>query len=138
MSLSKMNISLDSTIFRNSDFLLWLKRNKENFNISLSVIVELETYHWYVLRSIPDAIFNNLIKSLDAKVIDLSRDQIGKVSKNTIISRLQFKHHIRDIIIASHANYESAIVITDNIRHFSWMENQPMNPDDLILLMSTN
>lgn len=134
MNLVKMKISLDSTVFRNPKFIFWLQRNKDLFTINLSIIVVLETFHWYNLRKISKTTFDKMINSLNANIINLTKNQIGKISNNVFKSQLMFKHHSRDIIIASHSIQEQAIVITNNIKHFDWMDNKNLTPDELVVL----
>ena len=136
MKLIKLKISLDSTVFRNPKFLFWLQRNRNLFTINISIIVVLETFHWYNLRNIPKTTFDRMLNSFDAKIINLTKNQIGKISNNVLKSQLRFKHHSRDIIIASHSIQEQSVMITDNIKHFDWMDQKNMTPDELVVLIS--
>ena len=138
MSLNKMKISLDSTVFGNPKFILWLKRNMNYFSISISVIVVLETFHWYNFRGIPKESFDKMLQSLNPKIINLKKDHIETVSENALLSQLQFKHHSRDLIIATHSMLEKSIVITDNTKHFKWMNDKPMSPEDLVMHVNKN
>lgn len=133
-----MKISLDSTVFRNPKFIFWLQRNKDLFTINLSIIVVLETFHWYNLRKISKTTFDKMLNSLGANIVNLNKNQIKTISNNVLKSKLRFKHHSRDIIIASHSIQEEAIVITDNTKHFDWMEKENLTPDELVVLISEN
>ena len=135
MKLNKLLISLDSTVFRNTKFLIWLKRNKHLFSINISIIVVLETYHWYNLRKLPRNTLYKLLSSLDANIIDLTKNQIESISNNVLLSQLKFKHHSRDIIIATHSTLSQAFVITDNAKHFEWMDKKSMTPEELVVLV---
>lgn len=133
MSSNKIKISLDSSIFRDIDFVEWLQLNSERFHISISVIVYLETYHWYNLRGIDKNLFEEEMSALNGKINDLYSSEVENISNNAIKSNLLFKHHARDLIIATHAIKQDSVVITLNKRHFDWMDAKPMSPDELIL-----
>ena len=66
-------------------------------------------------------------------IINLNIDQIASISDYALLSQLQFKHHSRDLIIATHSILEQSIVITDNTKHFSWMNEKVMSPDELVV-----
>ncbi len=131
-----MKISLDSTIFRDLDFVDWLYINKDNFKISISVIVALETSYWYKLRGLEKSMFPNEIKKINGTIIDLVADDIDLISQYSINSKLRFKHHARDLIIGSHSLKINSILITANTKHFQWMSDNVMTPDDFVIMVT--
>ncbi|MHA2030606.1 MAG: hypothetical protein ACW99A_12725 [Candidatus Kariarchaeaceae archaeon] len=131
-----MKISLDSTVFRDLDFIDWLYVNSEELEITVSVIVALETSYWYKLRGLDISMFLVELDKIKGKIDDLVVEDIDLITQNTIISNLKFRHHARDLIIGSHAQNRKSILITNNTRHFQWMEENVMNVDDFVLMFT--
>ncbi len=128
-----LRISLDSNVFADQDFIDWLQDCNKDFEIFLSVISALETYHWYNLRGISKELFNKDIQGLNAILLDLTSEEIYKISALTKKSNLRFKHHARDFIIGTQALIDKAILITSNHRHFDWMgKENVLSPDSLV------
>lgn len=133
-----LRISLDSSIFRDQDFVDWLQISKDKLEVFISVISALETYHWYNIRGISEELFKKDISALGAKVNDLSYQDIFDISNNAKKSPLQFRHHARDFIIGSHALLNESKLITFNLNHFEWLgKKNVLSPDDLVLLVET-
>ena len=84
-----MKISLDSTVFRDLDFIDWLYINAEKLDINISVIVALEISYWYRLRGLDNSVFLQELDKIKVRIIDLVADNIDSISQNTINSRLQ-------------------------------------------------
>lgn len=133
-----LRISLDSSIFRDQDFIDWLQLSKDKMEVFISVISALETFHWYNIRGISEELFKKDIDALGAVVNDLSYQDIFDISNNAKISPLQFRHHARDFMIGSHALENKSKLITFNINHFEWLgKKNVLSPDDLVLLVET-
>jgi predicted nucleic acid-binding protein len=130
-----VKISLDSNVFRDQDFLEWLILNSDKISICLSIIACLETYYWYLIRNLSKGDFNKDIKALQAQIVPFVQEEIFQISKNAKKSSLRFKHHARDFIIGTHAQLNNSILVTQNLKHFEWMEaNQTITPDNLVIL----
>ena len=133
-----VRISLDSSIFRDQDFVDWLQFSKDKIEVYISVISALETYHWYNIRGISEELFKKDINALGAIVNDLSYQNIFDISDNAKKSPLQFRHHARDFIIGSHALLNKSKLITFNLNHFEWLgKKNVLSPEDLVLLVET-
>lgn len=132
MKSSKLKIALDSSVFRDFDFIEYLQNNSDQYTISLSVIVYFETYHWYNIRGISKELFDKEINALSVRVTNLTPVQIDEISDNVRTSKLRFKHHTRDIIIGTHSSMEDSLFITTNVKHFQWMMTKPSTPDEFI------
>jgi predicted nucleic acid-binding protein len=129
-----LRISLDSNVFGDQDFIDWLQERKELFEISLSIICALETYHWYNIRGISHYLFERDLEALNAIVQDLTLTQIYEISANAKRATLPFKHHARDFIIGTQTILSQSTLITFNLRHFDWLEEEKvLSPDELVL-----
>ncbi|MHA2277447.1 MAG: hypothetical protein ACXAC2_16845, partial [Candidatus Kariarchaeaceae archaeon] len=80
-----MKISLDSTVFRDLDFIDWLYVNSEELEITVSVIVALETSYWYKLRGLDISMFLVELDKIKGKIDDLVVEDIDLITQNTII-----------------------------------------------------
>lgn len=128
-----MKISLDSNVFADQDFLEWLQVNSKTFSIHLSFMVALETLYWYKLRGLNKDHFDYDLSKLEAQIHDLTSSELDSISDNAITSKIKFRHHARDIIIGSQAQYNECTLITNNAKDFQWMKEEIMSPDELVL-----
>ena len=132
-----MQISLDSNVFRDQDFLEWLIVNSDQISIHLSIITCLETYYWYLMRKLSKTDFEKDLAALQAQIVPFVKNEIYQISQNAKDSSLRFKHHARDFIIGTHAQIQNSILITNNLKHFEWMgPNQAMTPDNFVIICS--
>ena len=113
-----MKISLDSNVFREVDFIDWLQVNRDRFATSISIIVLLETLHWYKLKGLNNSEFNKDLSKFNPVYQELSISDIDSITDDAINSKLKFKHHAREIIIGSHALKKDSTLITLNVKHF--------------------
>ena len=137
MGLRDLRIGLDSNVFRNRRFLDWL-RYIGKFEVHISIIVYIETLLWYYKLGLKDADLIDDLNKLRVEIVDLD----GKIASLTIINALKyggkfpFKHHARDYVIGSTAQFKKSILITYNLKHFQWLTElgvDVMTPEELIL-----
>jgi len=131
-------IALDSNIFRNQDFFNWLILRKDEFSVSISIIVYLETLFWYLTRSLTVDDFTYDLEKINADIISLDISLAQETVTKAIKSELSFKHHARDFIIGSAALLEGATLLTYNKKHFLWMsESKVLIPEEFVDLMTS-
>jgi predicted nucleic acid-binding protein len=134
--VKSLRISLDSNIFRDQDFIDWLQSSEDKIEVFLSVISALETFHWYNIRGISEELFKKDIEALGATINDLAYQNIFYISKNAKNSALPFRHHARDFIIGTHAQFHKAKLITFNKTHFDWLgQENVLSPDELVMVL---
>ncbi|KKK65194.1 hypothetical protein LCGC14_2976610, partial [marine sediment metagenome] len=76
-------------------------------------------------------------QALNIKIQNLTTKEIYDISTNAKSSTLPFKHHARDFIIGTQALLTQNILITYNIKHFTWMgKDHYLTPDELVLKIS--
>ena len=133
-----MNISLDSSIFKDTNFLIWLEVNKERFSISISVVVYIETLLWYLFMGLSEKTFEEIIEKLEVDVVPVS-EEIGRIVAITAKAynkQLPFKHHARDYIIGITAiTTQSEVFLTYNKKHYEWLNEKGisvMTPEEFL------
>ena len=84
---------------------------EEDFDINISVICALETYHWYNIRGLPKEHYKKDIDALGIETQDFNVEDIYNTSMNAKGSILPFKHHARDFIIGTNASVISSPLI---------------------------
>ncbi|HEW94024.1 MAG TPA: PIN domain-containing protein [Thermoprotei archaeon] len=137
MGVRNLRIGLDSNVFRNRRFLDWLRHVGE-FKIHISIIVYIETLLWYYRIGLSEEDYNDDLDKLGVEVVDLDR-RIASLTVENILkygSKLPFKHHARDYIIGSTAQFMKSTLITYNLSHFQWLTDLKINvmtPEELIL-----
>ena len=108
------------------------------FEVELSVIVALETFHWYNIRGISKELFDKDLEAIKARIMLLKPEDIYEITNNAKKSKLQFKLHAIDIIIGIQALLSNSTLITYNLRHFKWMGSKNiLTPEQLVLLEQT-
>ena len=130
-----MKISLDSNCFRNLDFIDFLTENSDKIEVHLSIIVFIETLIWYKFKGLQTKDFMLELKDLEAKV-DLLNEEIGEKVSDIVIQKNQtfpFKQHARDYFIGVIADYNRTILITYNKRHFDWLQEKALIPEEFII-----
>ncbi len=133
-----MRISLDSNVFRDQDFIDWLQSRRDHLDVFISVISALETYHWYNIRGLSKDLFEKDLQELNAQVLELSLEDIYKISASAQTTNLPFKHHARDFIIGTHAIDSQSVLITYNLKHFGWLKPGNLLSPDLLVLTIEN
>ncbi len=61
------------------------------------------------------------LKEIQANITPFDSSLAQDAAERAIKSILPFKHHARDFIIGSSSIQREAILLTYNIKHFSWM-----------------
>ena len=137
-----MILSLDSSIFKNIEFLLWLKANEEKVTLYISVLVYIETLLWYLLRGLTEKRFKSDLKKLHINVVPVSEelgDTVATIAKK-YNKQLPFKHHARDYVIGVTAiKVHSNFFLTYNKKHYQWLNENGtavMTPEEFLETLS--
>ncbi len=130
-----MKIDLDSNVFKNQKFIDWLILNNDLFEINISIIVYIETLFWYETRGLSKENLRADLLKINATISEIDTNVAEKtVSQAIKIQNLPFRHHFRDFLIGITSLNRDAIIITNNIRHFTWMPSDKiLTPNRLII-----
>lgn len=116
-----LRIDLDSNVFRNQALINWLSLQKERFSIGISVIVYLETLFWYLTKLLSTEDFELDLLEIKAVITPLDSSLAQLTAETAKTSLLPFRHHARDFIIGTSTVMRNAILLTYNVKHFTWM-----------------
>lgn len=122
---------LDSNVSHHREFLKWLSRRTE-INVNVPIIAYVEIY----LRSVR----RDLVKELQTILLGIraSINPLEKVTGERAVNeavknpKLPFKDHARDFLIGATALQQKAILVTQNEKHFTWMEESVKSPDEIV------
>lgn len=136
MSKENDNIAIDSNIFRNLNFINYLRLNKTEIQVFLPSIVSFEIGYYFLLKGITWKDYLVEIKKLNGKILDWDSVITQDVLKNAINNRkkLPFRHHFRDFIIGTQCEKTGFNLISYNKTHFDWVKNITiLTPEEFIL-----
>ncbi|MGQ4875307.1 MAG: hypothetical protein ACP6IY_14680 [Promethearchaeia archaeon] len=129
-------IALDSNVFRNLNFINYLRLNKNSIQIFIPTIVNLEIGYFYLSKGISWDDYLKEIQKFNGIFLEWESIEIFEVLDNAIKNKnkLPFKHHFRDFIIGTQCEKLKINLITYNKNHFDWLKKiYALTPEDFIL-----
>ncbi|MBI2184577.1 MAG: hypothetical protein HYU39_06420 [Thaumarchaeota archaeon] len=122
--MSERQISLDSTVFRNRQFIEWLSA-RQDVVVRLSVVVYLEALYWFLRNGLSVKDFEDEVKALRATI-----DRLGvEVSRRVAVVALRnkqkydFKGHFRDYVVGISALRSHFTLISNDKGGFAFAVN---------------
>jgi len=132
--VSILKISIDSICFKNLKFIDFLIDNSSKIEVHIPIIVYVETLIWYKFKGLALKEFDAELNDLQAK-IDLLDEKIGDVISSIVVKKdksFPFRVHARDYFIGAIADYNKTNLVTYNVKHFDWLQNKVMTPEELV------
>lgn len=129
-------ITLDSNVFRNRQFIDYLIFHKEQLNIGLPIIVQLEVAYFYKIKGFSWNVFKSEMKKFNAVFMGWKVASVNEVTVRIFNNRdnLPFKHHFRDYLIGIQSEKAHRNLITYNVSHFEWLDEiWVKTPEDFVL-----
>ncbi len=116
------SIAIDSSTFRSLDFINFLMKNVEKFEIYLPSIVMLEVGYYFMSKGVSWDGFNKQLEKIHAKVLDWNLIEYRTFLEKSIEhkAKMPFKSHFRDFLIGIQCMNGTIDLITFNDRHFDW------------------
>ncbi|MHA1489554.1 MAG: hypothetical protein ACTSRI_07860 [Promethearchaeota archaeon] len=139
LNKTKLNLALDSNIFRNNDFINYLTLNKLKFQVFMPTIVQLEVGYYYIVRGISWNEYIEDIKKFNGIFLQWDNSIISKVVLNAFANKnqLPFKKHFRDFLIGTECEKINIPLITYNKKHFKWINKiMIFTPEEYLLELS--
>lgn len=136
MSKQKKTVAIDSNIFRNLNFINYLRRNKTDIQVFIPSIVNFEIGYYFLIKGITWEDYLAEIQKFNGKILDWDSVITQDVLKNAINNRktLPFRHHFRDFIIGTQCEKLGLDLISYNKSHFDWVKNViTQTPEEFIL-----
>jgi len=131
-----VNIAIDSNVFRNLNFINYIRLNKAELHVYIPTIVNFEIGYYFLLKGITWEEYFNEIKKFNGIFLDWDSVVIQDVLKNAINNKtkLPFRHHFRDFIIGTQCEKIGINLISYNKNHFNWLTNSTtQTPEEFIL-----
>lgn len=136
MSKQKKAVAIDSNIFRNLNFINYLRMNKTDIQVFIPSIVNFEIGYYFLIKGITWEDYLAEIQKFNGKILDWDSVITQDVLKNAINNKktLPFRHHFRDFIIGTQCENLGLDLISYNKNHFDWVKNViTQTPEEFIL-----
>ena len=136
MSKQKKAVAIDSNIFRNLNFINYLRMNKTDIQVFIPSIVNFEIGYYFIIKGITWEDYIAEIQKFDGKILDWDSVITQDVLKNAINNKktLPFRLHFRDFIIGTQCENLGLDLISYNKSHFDWVKNViTQTPEEFIL-----
>ena len=136
MSKQKKAVAIDSNIFRNLNFINYLRMNKTDIQVFIPSIVNFEIGYYFIIKGITWEDYLAEIQKFNGKILDWDSVITQDVLKNAINNKktLPFRHHFRDFIIGTQCENLGLDLISYNKSHFDWVKNViTQTPEEFIL-----
>lgn len=128
-------VAIDSNIFRNLDFINYLRDHKAKIKIFLPTIVSLEIGYFHLAKGITWEEFKKEMQKFNGIFLEWDSIVLSEVLRNAIDNKstLPFRHHFRDFLIGTQCEKLGVDLITYNKAHFKWLKTTtPLTPEDFI------
>jgi len=118
------NIAIDSNVFRNLNFINYLRQFKSEMKISIPTIVSFEIGYYFMVNGITWENYLKEIGKFDGILLEWDTILQKDVLKNALDNRisLPFRHHFRDFLIGTQCENLRLNIITYNQNHFKWVK----------------
>ena len=136
MSKQKKAVAIDSNIFRNLNFINYLRMNKTDIQVFIPSIVNFEIGYYFLIKGITWEDYLAEIQKFNGKILDWDSVITQDVLKNAINNKktLPFRYHFRDFIIGTQCEKLGLDLISYNKNHFDWVKNViTQTPEEFIL-----
>ena len=136
MSKQKKAVAIDSNIFRNLNFINYLRMNKTDIQVFIPSIVNFEIGYYFLIKGITWEDYLAEIQKFNGKILDWDSVITQDVLKNAINNKktLPFRYHFRDFIIGTQCENLGLDLISYNKNHFDWVNNViTQTPEEFIL-----
>jgi len=129
-------IAIDSNIFRNLNFINYLRINKAKIQVYIPSIVSFELGYYFLTKGITWEDFLKEIQKFNGTFLEWDSVVLLEVLKNALNNKatLPFRHHFRDFMIGTQCENTSLDLISYNKNHFTWLKHVSIQtPEEFIL-----
>ena len=129
-------IAIDSNVFRNLNFINYLRINKEEIQVYLPSIVSFEIGYYFLTKGITWEDFLKEIAKFNGIFLEWDSVVLLEVLKNALNNKatLPFRHHFRDFMIGTQCENTSLNLISNNKNHFTWLKRISIQtPEEFVL-----
>ena len=136
MSKISEKVAIDSNVFRNLNFINYLRINKEKIQVYIPSIVSFEIGYYFLTKGITWEDFLKEIQKLHGIFLEWDSVVLLEVLKNALNNKeiLPFRHHFRDFMIGTQCEKIGLNLISYNKNHFEWLKRISIQtPEEFIL-----
>ncbi len=115
-----MKLALDSNVFNSRKFCKWLLNSSEEKY--LPAVAYMEYLYHNLKKGNTESMVDAFLKQMNVSVIPFGKDEAAEAARGTI-RNWDFSENARDYAIGATAIKLNATLVTNNVKHFKWMEN---------------
>jgi len=123
-----MKLVLDTNIFNSKNFCNWLLTSSEEKY--LPAVAYMEYLYHNLKKGNTESMVNTFLEEMNVIVVPFGIEEASKAAQGAI-GNWDFSENARDYAIGSTAVAMDAILVTNNLKHFKWLENV-VNPDEIL------
>lgn len=116
-----MDLCLDSNVFTsNPSFLLWMSKKNVKGYLSSVALMELS---YYEMKKVGGSMasFLSMLNGLDIEIVPFEKT-LAMIAARSAIPRHDMSKNAMDYAIGSYAYRRKIPLITNNKKHFAWLE----------------
>ena len=129
-------IAIDSNVFRNLNFINYLRINKAEIQVYIPSIVSFEIGYYFLTKGIAWEDFLKEIQKFNGIFLEWDSVVLLEVLKNALNNKetLPFRHHFRDFMIGTQCENTGLDLISYNKNHFKWLKRISIQtPEEFVL-----
>jgi len=129
-------LAIDSNVFRNLNFINYLRINKAKIQVYIPSIVSFEIGYYFLTKGITWEDFLKEMQKINGYFLEWDSVILLEVIKNALNNKttLPFRHHFRDFMIGTQCENIGIDLISYNINHFTWLKHILIQtPEEFIL-----
>ena len=117
-------IAIDSNVFRNLNFINYLRINKAEIQVYIPSIVSFEIGYYFLTKGITWEDFLKEIVKFNGIFLEWDSVILSEVLKNALNNKetLPFRHHFRDFMIGTQCENTGFDLVSYNKNHFTWLK----------------
>lgn len=123
-----MRLALDTNVFNDKKFCKWLLNSDEEKYLSAVAYMEY-VYHNLKKRN-TESMVDAFLEQMNVIIVPFGKDEAIEAAHGSI-GNWDFKENARDYAIGATAIKLNAQLVTNNIKHFEWMEGV-LTPENIL------
>jgi len=123
-----MKLALDTNVFNNRKFCDWLLSSSEVKYLPAFAYMEY-LYH-NLKKGNTESMVNAFLEQMNITIVPFGKNEAAKAAHGSL-GNWDFSENARDYAIGATAIRLNAMLVTNNIKHFKWMENV-ITPEDIL------
>ncbi|MBI4814359.1 MAG: type II toxin-antitoxin system VapC family toxin [Methanobacterium sp.] len=123
-----MKLVLDANVFNSKNFCNWLLNSE--FEKYLPSIAYMEYLYHHLKKGNTESMVNAFLEQMNISVVPFGKQDAFEVA-NASIGRWDFSENAHDYAIGATAIILRAKLVTNNIKHFQWMDDV-LTPEEVM------